>query len=509
MKKLSIYLLSTIALLASSCQGFMDINTDPDATTKVTPEMLATGIMLTSFKYSGDCKAYIGTSCLPKYVAYLNEGAYGPQYNQIGGGSFSTYSVWPNADDMVNYATQTVGITGYQEAFKGLALFIKAYNGYRMTMLMGDIPYSEAGKGLNGNTTPKYDSQADVFVSILADLEEAASFFDKATNILNGDIIFNGDVTKWAKAARAMQLKVINALGDKASATQIARFGTIVSQGGLMNGVDDNMTLKYNANSNSQHPMYNQPIFTPYTVISDIMVAELKKLNDRRLFYFADPAEKLTSEGAAQNDYSAYVGANPVEARESLGNKMLNKEFSKINSRYMSLQNGDPYLILTYAEQQLIIAEAIEKGWLNGNSQSYYESGVEGALMTVSQYDLNNQYNHQMPITVDYISGYFTGEAAFKATTADRLKQIWMQRYLINYLQDGTQAYWDFRKNGYPAFPNDPATSMNAGYTDRFPMRWTYPSSENQANHENYVSALTSQFGSENDITNSFMWLLK
>ena len=43
-------------------------------------------------------------------------------------------------------------------------------------------------------------------------------------------------------------------------------------------------------------------------------------------------------------------------------------------------------------------------------------------------------YAHGMPINAGYISTYFTGEAAFKTTAAEQLKQIWQQKYFLNFM---------------------------------------------------------------------------
>ena len=38
----------------------------------------------------------------------------------------------------------------YEDSYLALAKFIRAYTFYNLTMSVGDIPYSEAGKGESG-----------------------------------------------------------------------------------------------------------------------------------------------------------------------------------------------------------------------------------------------------------------------------------------------------------------------------------------------------------------------
>ena len=185
--------------------------------------MLATGVELSTFKSGGDAKAYISYSALPKYVAYLSEGAMGTQYNSIGRCSFDSYTLWPNYDQMIEYAQGTE----YESSYRGLAGFLKAYNAYILTMRTGDIPYSEAGKGKEGHVTPKYDTQEEVFKSVLAELETAEAYF-AAGRDFTGDLIYSGSVAKWRKATNALRLKVLLSLSKKITAEQKAEFDAIV-----------------------------------------------------------------------------------------------------------------------------------------------------------------------------------------------------------------------------------------------------------------------------------------
>ena len=136
----------------------------------------------------------------------------------------------------------------------------------------------------------------------------------------------------------------------------------------------------------------------------------------------------------------------------------------------------------------------------------FSQSGVKAALANIMA--VNATYAHTMPITQSYIDGYFTGNAAFKTLAADQLKQIWMQRYLLNFMQDAEFSYFEYRRTGYPAFPINPATSLNENNRAALPLRWTYPSSETNYNRENLVEALKTQFDGFDEI-NKVMWLLK
>ena len=184
-----------------------------------------------------------------------------------------------------------------------------------------------------------------------------------------------------------------------------------------------------------------------------------------------------------------------------------NNLYSLLNKRYLQQDASEPLRVITFAEQQLVLAEAALKGWISGDAKSYYESGVKAALTDVMS-QATAGFAHGMPITADYITGYFTGEAAFKATQAEQLNQIWMQRYILQFMQDAESTFFEYRRNQYPKFPINPATSLNENNKNGIPMRWLYPLAETNYNRENLKEALDRQYEGYDEI-NKLMWILK
>lgn len=503
MKKTYIWSMVFLLIFANSCSKFEEMNTNPDKSTMVTPAMLATGALISSLKHGGDSKAYISIQALPKYVGYIESSALNEQYNKIGASSFGSYSALPNLQKMVEYSAGSITETSY----KGLALFLKAFNAFDVTMRVGDIPYAEAGfgAGKDGNIAPKYDTQEEVFKQILQDLKQAEEYF-AVGRAFSGDFVYNGDPAKWRKLCNSFQLKVIMSMSKRVDANAKARFAAIVASGNLLASNADNFQLNYANQTGNYHPLYQAQKFTAATMISKNMVDLLKKLNDRRLFYYAEPSAVKISAGKLMSDPDAYVGVDVSIGYTQLAGVFAGKDVSLLNRRYAFLFSAEPLVYVGFPEQNFIIAEAIELGWMSGSSQTYYENGVKAALAFTMGSDVS--YAHGVPINQAYINGYFTGEAAYKTSSSDRLKQIWEQRYLFNYMLDGSFAYYEFRRNKYPLFPLDPSTNLNADNVNGFPMRWTYPLGESQSNKENLVIALDRQYQGFDEV-NKLMWILK
>src|SRR5699024_11171874 len=145
-------------------------------------------------------------------------------------------------------------------------------------------------------------------------------------------------------------------------------------------------------------------------------------LNDRRLFYFAYPAlMKINGEVLSESDTAAYVGAKVSDIYDKLTAELKNNKYSLINYRYLKVQKVYPRIIISYAQQQLVLAEARDLGLIStGSAKQYYESGVKAALSVYLS--VNQDFVHNNPITQSYIGQYFTGEAAFKSTKEEQLK---------------------------------------------------------------------------------------
>nr|WP_121271340.1 SusD/RagB family nutrient-binding outer membrane lipoprotein [Pedobacter schmidteae] len=514
MNRLTYILLTMVMLTAlSSCSKFDSFNTNPDAPSTVTPGMLATGVLRGAFRFWNPNPADFTTLNLWLHHIANADGTPNPsQYFYSYGPSvgFGAFQNLTNLKRMVELAKGNPGEPSYQ----GLALFMKAYYGFTTSVVLGDIPYSEAGKAEEGITKPKYDKQADVFAAVLADLQAAEALFAAGKNF-DGDMIHNGEALKWRKLCNALQLKVLQTMSKKITTAQKSRFAEIVAAGNLMTGNTDNFKLTYTTGDGAGHPFWSGETRRNYVVVSELTINSLKMFNDRRLFYFADPAPYLmTAAGGskAENDPAAYQG---VLTSLNAGTIAINTQagkYSYVNLRYTKDKIGDPMLIFSYSEQCFIIAEAIEEGWVPGGAaaaKTYYENGVKEILKYYMGLPITA--NHGMPITQSYIDNYFTGAAAYQlaGTKTDRLRQIWTQRWLLDFFQGNSfNNYPQILRTGYPVLPLDPATNMNPDDKTLYPKRWKYDVGEQVTNPVNYKQAIDSQYGGYDGI-NGIPWYLQ
>ena len=499
------------SMLGGCTSSYDDLNTNPDATTKVTPAMLATNLLLDFVKSANSQNSEL----LCKRVFWGEQIDY-YQYNSFGKGSFSGVRNLTNGVKMVELASDVD-----KDTYSGLFYFLKGWAFYRATMDMGDVPYSEA-LDIEKFKNPKYDTQKDVFAGILSDLAKAEECFSKATTSFRGDPFYKGDPALWRKATNVLRLKVLLALSKRADDTPELRvketFAQIVSEGNLFGSNADNLQVSYSDKAGQQNPLhYTQTKSINVYAGCNVIIDPLKAYQDYRLFYYFDPMQALTDplylpEGETllqRDDWNAYRGVDPSAPFNVEQKKITTYMHSRFNGVYRNSYVGVPSIRLGYGDMNFILAEAVERGWISGNAKAYYEAGIKASFDFVRN-TVPAEYTNGVQITPDYVTGYLaSAPVAYQvnAIPMERMKQVWMQSYLASFFHLAWDSYYTYRRVGYPELPVNPETNLNPS-TTKIPLRWLYPEGEVNYNKEQLQIALQRQWNGADDV-NSVMWLLK
>ena len=113
-----------------------------------------------------------------------------------------------------------------------------------------------------------------------------------------------------------------------------------------------------------------------------------------------------------------------------------------------------------------------------------------------------------MKITEAYITDYLNSDRIILSGSFDhKLKQIIGQKYLAYYMQHPFDAYYEYRRTGYPELPINPETNRNT-VKDKIPVRWMYSTWEYDFNRESVEEAVARQYGGLDD-NNKLMWILQ
>ncbi len=503
-----IFLALLVPYLISSCtKKFDDINTNPDKPATATAAWFATDL-LKNITSVGRTTGFKEPYNLAKYLLWTELQA-SLQYNKLYRADFSyPLTVLRNIDPMINYATTPE----LKNSYTALGHFVRAWQFFQTSMRVGDIPYSEAIQGATGIIKPKYDTQKDLFKGIISELDEANTLFSKGANF-TGDFVYNGDIDKWRRLVNSFELYVLINLYKKTSdgdLNVIAKFNE-VAQRPLMRDYNDNFAIKYTGTKSYCYPWSNTATdlneFTQYTMLSTTYVNMLKQNQDRRLFYVAEPSDSLLSKGKIASNFDAYMGVEPSnEFTNTLVNK-INKSYSDLNKRYVESATAEPVGFLCHWDVQFILAEAVVRGWITESTpQYYYAEGIKSSMAFYGKY-VDAKYTHGVTMDQAYINAY-PATIPLTGTTENKIKQIICQKYLAGFFQNGYQAWFEFRRTGYPEFVLNPATNSNPTDNTKFPTRWQYPQNEIDYNSDNLDEALQRQYSGSDDF-DGVMWILK
>jgi len=418
--------------------------------------------------------------------------------------------------------------------YHALGLFFRAFFFVSMSEKVGDLPMTDALQGLN-NISPKYDTQKDIFKQSLLWLDSANTLL--AGFIQNGFLEFSGDfyyaerisaplgardaLIEWQKVVNSFRLRVLIELSKQAADADLnvpGQFATIYNnpaQYPIFTSAADNLQYVYNSSFN-----YYPDNVTNYgnnqirLNLAATLETTLGQLNDIRAMYLGEPARGL---GFNDTSYQSFVGApsgmDLSTMSELIGSGLADSKLSLYNrNRFYSGYTGENTYILSYPEVCFCIAEAINRGWITGDAEQWYLTGVKaqfafyGIVDGANTVTLMNAAGTEISYTKHfYFSDYFNQPAVkYAGDNATGLNQILLQKYLAYARNSGYQAYYQWRRTGVPAFDAGPGTG-NGGV---IPLRWQYPSNEIIVNDANYQAALQSQYGGSDDI-NAKMWLIK
>jgi hypothetical protein len=382
------------------------------------------------------------------------------------------------------------------------ATVLRVYDLLRITDMHGDIPYTQAGYGLEGeqNWFPKYQPQQEVYTLMIADLKAARDKFSPTARGLGvQDFLYEGDITKWKKFANSILMRMALRMSNVDPTTAQAVF-TEANSSGAFTSNDDIAFIHYlpgpqGVNRNGLNDGYwNTYKYSRDCKISATFLNWMKANNDPRLMivsggvgdpevastWITDPAKQI----GLPNGFNStnLVGAVPPGTLS--GFAIVQRNFSMLNLKYLDWE--DPYYLLSYAEVELMKAEASVKGWIATNASTHFSNGVSAAISSWVNFDPS------FARTSGDIQAYVAGRGFNAASNADKLRLIGEEYWAATYLND-IESWSNWRRTGFPALT--PTQDPNPFEGNFIPRRLRYWESEIGANPENYQAAVTRMGG--------------
>lgn len=461
-----------VALVAVSCSktgDFGDLNKDPNNPSDPNAALLFTNAIRGSLS-TGNGAVTAADPLL--YIQHLSEVIYTSaslytslnfDYNGIYNGPLTDLQTIINlntAEETKNKPTVIAGgSNGNQIA---AARILKAFIFMQMADRWGDIPYSEALKGIE-DITPAFDKQEDVYKALLTELKDAVTTIDNGGGP-TGDILLEGDMDWWKEWAASIRMIIALRLSKADPATGKTEFAAAQAEGGLSGG-SHTILYRYLSDANNQNPWYNNYVIGKRYdyAISETIVSALKTRNDPRLPVFATPTGTGTYVGMP------YGLTNPPDG-VSTGTLDELGTVSLIGAAFR--QQNSPAAVTTYAQILFAQAEAAHLGWIAGGETAaadFYLQGIEASL-------------EQFGVEAGYSA--YVAQPAVAYNPAKAVELIQTQKWIAGYLGNGYEAWAEWRRTGYPVLtPARDAAPISGG---QIPRRQAYPLTERDLNTENY-----------------------
>ncbi|MBO9200696.1 MULTISPECIES: SusD/RagB family nutrient-binding outer membrane lipoprotein [Niastella] len=534
MKRTLLYISLGVAVLVTGCdKDFEDINTDPN---KTIPPNFNSDYFLSGSQYnyingitgyngailfqSGWVQIFSSTSSgaatyysnMDKYVASGNTNDYAGRGFDLGyKGARLAQEIIKNYGPVPATPPKT-DKTNVVSAAKVMKVLCMQY----VTDLYGDVPYSQAflAPEPDNVTTPAYDKQQDIYNSMLSELDTALLNFDTTKPKPVSDLFpYAGDVAKWKKFGYSLMLRVAMRL-TKADPATAQKYAEKAAAGGTLSSVSEDAWIKGD-NPDGYRSENSRALITPadfYSVRwSKTFMDYLKANNDPRVTIIAEvPDTGLANNSdilrlTGNNSYAIQLGqpngwdlnGGPTDIKNSTsypGGTGSGDNFTPIGkySRpraaiYTNLNS--PQFVLTYAESELLLAEAKARGWNVGatTAAAHYAKGLSAALQALTP------FGGSAALTPTFADAYAAAHPLDVSSLNASLKMINEQYWattgiLLNFVE----AWNNWKRSGYPVLT--PIVYVGNFSKGQIPRRQLYPTTEsttNPANYKNGVGNLT------------------
>lgn len=358
-------------------------------------------------------------------------------------------------------------IKGIAETLEGLCVGHAA-------ALWGDVPYSEAVN--DAISKPKFDAQKAVYAQVQTVLADAITNLSKpGISPGSADIYFAGDATKWTAAANTLRARYYLHVKDYSNAAKYAALGIqsragnmVLQHPGTADQVDYNLI---NSFLDQQRPgdITADDAFAPTLLATKRSNTKTDETGRLQYFYALTFVNGLAG-GYANVNYEPNI--YPAGSTISKGVKTTGDGAFTASS---------PYSVITFEENQLILAEALLRTSATANfTQALAALNIVRAYHagTNSPYAATGAVQYDAYVATDFAPG---GIAAYGTANANEglLKEILTEKYLS--LIGQIEPFNDQRRATTLAGAANTALSV-VGVTPKkgtvLPQRFLYPQIE-------------------------------
>lgn len=463
--------------LSASCSNFEDTNTDPNSAYTTKPEAL----LSYSQKQLSD---YLNTPSVNENnfrlmmqywqeVTYVDESNYDFVNRNISNNVWSdlyvdTMQNLVKAKSIINEYTPTgtqIDTWPVTKANQIAILDIQQVLIYQLLVdTYGDIPYTQSNS-IETITLPKYEKAETIYNDLIARLKNDLSLLNtNGKSFSEGDLFYNGDVSKWKKFGNSLLLKLAIGIADQNPSLAQSTATTAINAG-VMGSSSDNCLFNYLSASPNFNPLYENLVASNRNdfVAGKTLVDYMNTASDARIANFFD------------SNVTPYKGG-------TIGTPSSFTTNSHIGS--FAYTATTPGIIMNYTEVAFYLAEASARWGIGSPAATLYNNAVTASF---------SEWNMPSAATA-YLAAHPYNASNWKKSIGE---QAWVAMF-----NQGMTAWNFYRRLDFPALIA-PATAVSQA-EGKVPVRLQYPVREVTTNPTNYASASASIGGDK--LTTKLFW---
>jgi hypothetical protein len=457
-------LLALLMTVATACDDYLDINTDPNNPSEATVDLVfPAGISSVAFTLGGQWQIlgsfwsqhWTQSTGANQYAVIddynITETQYDREYSELYSGALND----------LNWVSQRAAEEENWNYYL-MAEVMKAYTYQVLVDLYDKVPYFEALRG-SEDTTPAFDDGDAIYDDLIVRINEALSKdLNAFTSMQPGrdDMVFQGDMANWIRFANTLKLKIY--MRQTAARPQVAQAGIteLFNSGAEFLDVDAEMA-EYVDVEDFRNPYYavqvssagngrgNVDVAASNTLLETLIAAGDPRVN----VIFNTPEAGGGHVGLDQGDYSNTGFQNHVSLSQP------------------AVGPTHPVVFMSAAESKFLQAEAVERFGVAGDAAALYQEGIEA-----------NFEKHG-------VSGAAALYGAGGPYEYDGVESIIFQKWIACANFNSLESHFERLRTGFPDHFTITPNNITGGV---FPRRLPYTSTELSNNAEN-LSAIGGQ----------------
>jgi hypothetical protein len=450
MKRAIKYIGAIMAMLfaTTSCDDFLDVNTDPNNPINAPVELLFPAAVISTAGTVGGQYAILGGlwsqyytqnnasnqyKDIDSYNIISTNTTFAGRYTELYSGALNDYQVMRDRSRTA----------GQWDAYL-MATVMQSYTYQILTDLYGDISIDEALQGNQGNVNPVFRPGPEVYDTLIArinfalaqDIPEGSA----SSGLSENDVVFGGDMEQWVRFANTLKLKIFIRQSEARPDVAQAGIEEMYAAGAEFLETSANVDIFEDVTSR-RNPLYEMDQSTALNTNQNLKASLtlfefLEENTDPRLQALYREATSGGYKGQQQGTFNATTAQlDPLSVSRAL------------------IEPDAPVYFISEAESYFLQAEAVLRGWGTGDAAALYNAGVDASFAQLG---------------VDRGGRYPFPGGGFE----EQLKAIITQKWVaLAGTYQGLEAYFEQLRTGYPDFFDYPVEGVTGGvFAKRLPL---------------------------------------